>query len=122
MHISAQLIKSFPMAYGSWSCAKEKLLIPLEAHHVGSSSEIVLSFHAKKEELLFLYLLAHPAETAFLSFRGRELSNDVWLVQVRPRKVVVHIFLGVVTAQADQTAFVPELSKAVTFLSYVVSW
>ena len=30
--------------------------------------------------------------------------------------------LGVVPSQADQTAFVSEFSKAVTFLSYVVSW
>ena len=34
---------------------------------------------------------------------------------MRQRKVVVHTFSGVVAAQAVQTAFVPELSIAVTF-------
>ena len=38
--------------------------------------------------------MANPAATAYLSFRDRELSNDVQLVQVRWRKVVVHTFLG----------------------------
>ena len=33
LHISTQLIGSFPMTYGPWSCDKEKSLIPLEAHH-----------------------------------------------------------------------------------------
>ena len=32
-----------------------------------------------------------------------------------------HLF-GVVPSRAGQTAFVPELSKAITFLSYVLSW
>ena len=40
--------------------------------------------------------MAHPAETAYLSFRDRELSNHVRLVQLRRRKVVAHTFLWVV--------------------------
>ena len=62
-----------------------------------------------------VYLLAHPAETAYLSFRDRELSNDVLRVQVRPRKVAVHTFFCVGPGEADETAFVQELLKAVTF-------
>ena len=55
------------------------------------------------------YLLANPAETAYLGFRDRELSNNVLLVQVRPRKVAVHTFFGVGPGEADETAFVQEL-------------
>ena len=59
------------------------------------SSEIFLSLQCKNfKELLFVYLLANPAETAYLSFQDRELSNDIRLVQVWRRKVVVHTFLG----------------------------
>ena len=57
---------------------------------------------------------------AYLSVRDQELSNDVQLVQVRPRKVVVHTFSGVVPSQADETTFMPDLFKAVTFVFYVV--
>ena len=59
--------------------------------------------------------MAFPAETAYLSFPNRDLSNDVPLVQVRQRKVVSSHLLGVVTPQAAQTIFIPKLSKAVTF-------
>ena len=48
------------------------------------------------KELSFFHLLANPAETAYLSFRDRELSNDVRFVEFRRRKVVVHTFLWVV--------------------------
>ena len=40
--------------------------------------------------------MANPAETAYLSFQDRELSNDVPLVEFQRRKVVVHTFLWVV--------------------------
>ena len=46
MHISTQLIKSYRREYGSWSCTKEKLSIPLEAHDKAQSSEIFLSFQS----------------------------------------------------------------------------
>ena len=117
MHISPHLIESYPREYGSWSWAKEQLLIPLEAHHKAQSSEVFRSFQAKNVKSGIFYLLANPAETAYLSFRDRELSNDVQLVQLRRRKVVVHTFLWV---GSQATAFVLEFSKAVTFLSYVV--
>ena len=80
------------------SCNTEKLSIPLEAHHKAQLSEIFLSSLAKnKIAVIFFYLWANHAETAYLSFRDWELSNDVWLVQLRRRKVVVHTFLWVVT-------------------------
>ena len=47
MHISGQLIESFPLTYGSNSRAKEKLSIPLEAHDKAQSSKIFLSFQAR---------------------------------------------------------------------------
>ena len=69
------------------------------------SSEKFL-FRAKTLKSCIFYLLARPAETAYLTFQDRELSNDLWLVEWPPRKVVVHTFLGVVPSQADETAFV----------------
>ena len=58
------------------------------------SSKIFLCFRAKNLKSFNFYLLANPTETAYLSFRDRELSNDVLLVQVRPRKVSIHTFFG----------------------------
>ena len=49
--------------------------------------------------------MANPAETAYLSFRDRELSNDVWLVEFRQRKVVVHYFLWVVPGHCLRAGF-----------------
>ena len=40
--------------------------------------------------VIFFYLLASPAETAYLSVRERHLSN----AGIRPRKDAVHTFLG----------------------------
>ena len=48
---------------------------------------------------------AHPAETAYLSFRDRELSNDIPLVEFRRRKVVVHTFLWVVPGHCLRAGF-----------------
>ena len=94
MHISAQLTESYPRKYGSWSCGKEKLSIPLEAHHKAQSSKMFLFFQQKIKRAVIFYLLANPGGTAYWSFRDRELSSNVWLVQVRRRKVVVHTFWG----------------------------
>ena len=79
------------------SCDKEKLSIPLEAHHKAQWSEIFLFSGKNLKELSFFHLLANPAETAYLNFWDRELSNDVWLVEFWWREVVVHTFLWVVT-------------------------
>ena len=78
MHISIQLIQSYPREYDWWTCGKEKLSIPLEVHHKAQLSNIFLSFQARKlKELYLFYLFANHAETAYLSFRDRELSNNV---------------------------------------------
>ena len=76
------------------SCDKEKLSIPLEAHHKAQSSEV---FWQKFKRAVIFYLLANPAETAYFSFWDQELSNDIRLVEYWRRKVVVHTFLWVVT-------------------------
>ena len=95
MHISNQIIDSFPLTYSPKSCDKEKLSIPLEAHHKAQSSEIFLSFQQKKlKELKIFYLLTNHAETAYLSVRNGKLCNAVRLVEFRPRKVAVHTFWG----------------------------
>ena len=49
--------------------------------------------------------MANPAETAYLSFRDRELSNDIPLVEFRRRKVVVHTFLWVVPGHCLRAGF-----------------
>ena len=52
-------------------------------------------FHQKIERaVIFFYLLANPAETAYLSVRDGKLSNAVRLVEFRKGKVAVHTFLG----------------------------
>ena len=48
LHISTQVIDSFPLPYSPKSCDKEKLSIPLEPHHNAQSSEIFLNFLPKK--------------------------------------------------------------------------
>ena len=66
-------------------------------------------FRQKKiKEAAIFYLLANPAETAYLSIRDLQLSNAVWLVEFRHRKVAVHTLFEVVPGWAAQTAFVPE--------------
>ena len=118
MHISAHLIESYPREYGSWSWAKEKLSIPLEAYDKAQLSEIFLSFLAKNLKSFNFYLLAQPAETAYLSFRDQELSNEIPLVQLRRRKVIVHTLLLVVPGHCLRAGF---MESHYFFLSYVVS-
>ena len=62
-------------------------------------------FLQKIQRAAIFYLLAHPAETAYLSFRDQELSNDVPLVEFRRRKVAVHIFLWVVPGHCLHAGF-----------------
>ena len=49
--------------------------------------------------------MANPAETAHLSFRDRELSKDVLLVEFRRREVVVHTFLWVAPGHCLRAGF-----------------
>ena len=105
MHISTQQIQSYPREYGWWSCGKEKLSVPLEAHHKAQSSEIFLFSGKNLKRAVIFYLLVNPAETAYLSCRDRELSNDVRRVEFRRRKVVVHTFLWVVPGHCLRAGF-----------------
>ena len=80
-----------------------------------SRAKFFYVFWQKIKRAAIFYLLANLAETAYLSVQDGELSNAVWLVEFRPRKVAVHTFVGVVQSRAAQTAFVQELSKAIIF-------
>ena len=74
-------------------------------------------FRQKIERVVIFYLLANPAETAYLSVRDGELSNAVRLVDFRQGKVALHTLFGVFPSRAAQTAFALDLSKVLTFLS-----
>ena len=54
LHISNQLIDSFPLTYSPKSCNKEKLSIPLEPHHKAQSSKMSKYSANKLKELQFL--------------------------------------------------------------------
>ena len=69
MHISTQLIQSYPREYDWWSCGEEKLSIPPEAHHKAQSSNVFLSFQAKKQKTC-----------NFLSF-GQSCLNCIFKLQ-----------------------------------------
>ena len=81
-----------------------------------SRAEFFEVVRQKIKRAVIFYLLVNHAETAYLSFRDRELSNNVRLVQFWRRKVAVHTFFGVVPSRYAQTAFALELSKAKTLL------
>ena len=70
-----------------------------------SQAKFFYVFRQKIKSCNFFYLLANHAETAYLSFRDRELSNDVPLVEFWPRKVVVHTFLWVVPCHCLRAGF-----------------
>ena len=55
--------------------------------------------------LLFFSLISYPAEIGYFNSPNRELSNEVWLVEFRRRKVVVHIFLWVVPGHCLRAGF-----------------
>ena len=78
-------------------------------------------FLRQKLKTCFFYLLANPTETAYLSFQVRAFQRHMVRGSAAKKSGSSHLF-GVVPRQASQTAFVTELSKAITFLSYVVSW
>ena len=56
MHISAQLIDSFSLPYGSWRWVEEKLSFPLEAHHKAQSGE-KFPFSGKKIKRALIFYL-----------------------------------------------------------------
>ena len=87
-------ILKFEKHVGSWSSGKEKLPTRLEAHHKAQWSEIFLSFQEKLKTAVIFYLFANDVETAYLSFRDRELSKDVRLVELRRIKLQFTPFWG----------------------------
>ena len=56
-HIRTRLIEGFPREHGSWSWAKEKLLIPLEAHDKAQLSEIFQVFFERAVFFMFWLIL-----------------------------------------------------------------
>ena len=105
------------MAYGSWSCGKEKLSIPLKAHHKAQSSDIFLSFQAKKLRAVIFYLLANHAETCIFKLpRSRAFEQRMTCPSAAKKSCGSHLF-GVGPGEADETALVQELLKAITLLS-----
>ena len=60
MHISAQLIESYPKEYGSGSCAKEKLSIPLEAHDKHSVEQKFSKFSCINFKELYFFFIFRP--------------------------------------------------------------
>ena len=116
MHISAQVIESYPRKYVSWSCGEEKLSIPLEAHHKAWLSEIFLSFHAKKLRAVILSFGQSCWKGIFKLPRSRAFQQCTTCPSVAKKSCGSHLF-GVGPGEADETALVQELSKAITFLS-----
>ena len=57
--------------------------------------------------------MVNPAETAYLSFRDRELSNDAALSKCGKEKW--QFTPSAAGTKPDCTVFVPKLSKAITF-------
>ena len=100
---------------------QRKIVDPSRAAPWSSVERKFSKFSGKKikkiKRAVIFNLLANPTETPYLSVRDGKLSTAVRLVEFRPRKVAVHTFLGVVPSPYAQTAFTPEQSKAITFLS-----
>ena len=108
---------SYPMGYGWWSCGKEKLSIPLEAHHKAQSSEIFLNFQAKKvKELYFLFFGQSCWNCRFKLQRSTAFEQRMTCPSAAKKSCGSHLF-GVRPGEADRTALVQQLSKAITFMS-----
>ena len=65
------------MAYGLCSCIEIKLSIPLEAHALRWLME------KRFERRNFFVLRPVLLKSAYFSSANRQLSNDVWLLEVR---------------------------------------
>ena len=116
-----QLIDSFPLIYGMWSSDLGKLSIPLEAHHKAQSSEFFLSLEVKiQKSCNFLYYGQFCWNCIFKHPRWRAFKRRM-ACQIPAKKSCSSHLFGVVPSRAAQTAFVLELSKTITSLSYVVS-
>ena len=116
MHISAQLIESFPTEYGSWSCAKKKLLIPLGARGKPSFKRNFSKFSCKNlKSCNFLSFGPSCWNCIFKLSRSRAFQRrTVCPTSTAKKSCGSHLF-WVGPGEVDETAFVQELSKAVTF-------
>ena len=94
MHILSRLIETCPTTYGPKSCDEERFVDPSRGAPWSSVKRNFSKFSSKKKRAVIFYVLANPGGTAYLSFRDRELSNNIKLVQFRRRRVAVHTFLG----------------------------
>ena len=121
MHISTQLIHSFPLTYGMWSCDKEKLSIPLEAHHKAQLSEIFLFSGKNLKEQYFLSFGQSCWNCIFKRPRLRAFKRRTACQIAAEKSCSSHLFV-VVPSRAAQTAFAPELSKAIIFCLRYLSW
>ena len=73
---------------------KKNCRSPLKCIVKLSRAKFFQVFRQKNKKAVTFYLLANPAETAYLSVRDQELSNAIWLVELWRRKVEIHTFLG----------------------------
>ena len=86
------------------------------------SSENFLSFRAKTFQSYNLFILRLILLKPHMQASLLESFPMMYASSKSGEKSGSSHLLGVVAPQADQTVFVPELSKAVTFWSYVLSW
>ena len=116
MHISTQLIQSYPREYGCWSCGKEKLSIPLGAHHKAQSSDIFLSFQAKNYKSFNFFSFRQSCWNCIFKLpTSRAFEQRMTCPRAARKSCGSHLF-GVGPGEADKTALVQELLKAITFL------
>ena len=116
MHISAQLIQSYPREYAWWSCGKENLSIPLEAHHKAQLSDIFLSFPGKKSKraVIFLFFGQSCWNCIFKLLGWTAFEQCKTCPSAAKKGCGSHLF-GVGPSEADKIALVQELSKATSF-------
>ena len=107
------------LSNAAWSkeLRQRKIVDPSRGASLSSVERNFSVFIQKIRRAVIFYLLANPAETAYLSVRDGKLSNAVRIVEFRQGKVCSSHLVGLFPSGAAQTAFAPDLSKAITFLS-----
>ena len=116
MHIPTQLIQSYPRDYRWWSSGKEKSWIPLEAHHKAQSSDTFAKFSGKKSKraVIFLFFGQSCSNCILKLPRSTAFEQRMTCRSAAKKSCGSHLF-GVGLGEADKTALVQELSKAITF-------
>ena len=118
MHISNQLIPSYSRDYGWWRCGKENLSIPPEAHPKAQSSDVFLSFQAKKlkRAVIFWGFGQSCWNCRFKLPRSTAFERRMTCPSAAKKSCGSHRFV-VGPGGAGKTALEQALSKAITFLS-----